>query len=186
MTAEDFERRYRANPDPWAYEQSDYEREKYAATLRACGDGPFANALELGGSIGVFSALLARRCRALTTIDLAPTAVRIATQRLADQPHVQLVLGRIPDDIPPATHDLVVASEILYYLEASQLALTLDTLRQRMATGSRLVAVHWRPPGPERPFTTAAVHARLREQPWLTTTRSESTADYLLDVLEPC
>ena len=71
-TAE-FEALYRADPDPWGYTHSAYERDKYAATLEACGPGPFAHALELGGSIGVFSALLAPRCRALTTIDAAPT-----------------------------------------------------------------------------------------------------------------
>ena len=62
MTAADFEARYRADPDPWGYLASEYERKKYAATLAACGPGPFACALELGGSIGVFSAMLAPRC----------------------------------------------------------------------------------------------------------------------------
>ena len=55
MSLADFEARYRADPDPWGYTTSDYERDKYEATLAACGDGPFADALELGGSIGVFS-----------------------------------------------------------------------------------------------------------------------------------
>jgi Nodulation protein S (NodS) len=67
MSATDFEARYRADPDPWGYTGSDYERSKYAATLAACGDGPFAHALELGGSIGVFSALLAPCCGARCT-----------------------------------------------------------------------------------------------------------------------
>ena len=70
MTSSEFDRRYREDPDPWGYRSSPYERAKYAATLDACGPGPFASALELGGSIGVFSARLAPRCRSLTTIDL--------------------------------------------------------------------------------------------------------------------
>ena len=62
MTAVDhFEAQYRADPDPWGYRCSAYERAKYDATLSACGPGPFENALELGGSIGVFSARLAPR-----------------------------------------------------------------------------------------------------------------------------
>lgn len=186
MSTEDFETRYRANPDPWSYENSDYECEKYAATLRACGDGPFVNALELGGSIGVFSALLAPRCGALTTIDIAPTAVRIAVRRLVDWPNVHVVSGPIPDAIPPESYDLVVASEILYYLSPGELAQTLQTLRDRMASEgrSRLVAVHWRPPGAERPFTAAQIHARLRAQAWLEPVRRWATDGYLLDVLE--
>jgi hypothetical protein len=47
-----------------------------------------------------------------------------------------------------------------------------------------MVAVHWRPPGPERPQTAVAVHARLRSLPWLCSISDRSTADYLLDVLE--
>jgi hypothetical protein len=53
-----------------------------------------------------------------------------------------------------------------------------------MAPGARMVAVHWRPAGPERPFTAAEVHDRLRSQPWLTLVTSSPTDDYLLDVLE--
>ena len=59
MTLADFEARYAAQGDPWGYTESEYEQRKYAATLAACGPGPFACALELGGSIGVFSAQLA-------------------------------------------------------------------------------------------------------------------------------
>ena len=75
MSLADFEARYRADPDPWGYHSSAYETAKYAATLDACGPGPFASALELGASIGVFTARLAPRCRRLITLDAAPTAV---------------------------------------------------------------------------------------------------------------
>ncbi|HEX3803710.1 MAG TPA: SAM-dependent methyltransferase [Solirubrobacteraceae bacterium] len=184
MTAHDFEARYRANADPWSYQSSDYERDKYAATLDACGEGPFASALELGASIGVFSELLAHRCRVLTTVDVAPTAVATARRRLAGCSTVRVILGSIPDAIPPDTYDLVVASEILYYLPPLDLRRTLDVVRSSLADGGKLVAVHWRPPGPERPFSAAEIHARLRTQAWLKPVRAEETADYLLDVLE--
>ena len=76
-----------------------------------------------------------------------------------------VLLGRIPDAIPPAAYDLVIASEILYYLAPEVLERTLERLRGCLVTGGRLVAVHWRPPGPERPFSADEVHARLHEQP---------------------
>ncbi len=184
MTGADFEARYRREGDPWAYETSAYEHEKYAATLEACGDGPFARALELGGSIGVFSALLAPRCRSLVTIDASPTAVAAARRRLAGLGAVHTVLGRIPPDIPSVDYDLVVASEILYYLSPSELDGTLAVIRGSLVAGGRLVAVHWRPAGPERPFDAAGVHDRLRRLPWLALVTRAGTDDYLLDVLE--
>ena len=182
LTLEDFEERYRRDGDPWSYESSPYERAKYAATLQACGPGPFRQALELGSSIGVLSELLAPRCERLTTIDGAATAVRLARRRLAPHPQVEVILGAIPDAIPARTYDLVLASEILYYLKAPALTATLERLRARCAPAARLVAVHWRPEGPERPASAAEVHRLLREQPWLASSASASTDDYLLDV----
>ena len=184
MTSSDFDRRYREDPDPWRYRSSPYERAKYAATLDACGPGPFASALELGGSIGVFSARLAPRCRSLTTIDYSATAVSAAEAELARYPHARAMLGRIPDDLPTATFDLIVASEVLYYLDDETFVATLDAIKQRLARPGRLVCVHWRRPGPERPLSAERVHAEVRRQPWLHPVRSAPTAEYLLDSLE--
>ncbi len=184
MTLSDFEARYQADHDPWGYTTSAYERDKYAATLAACGSGPFAHALELGASIGVFTAALAPRCRSLTTIDAAPTAVEIARRRLANTPGVKILAGSIPAAIPDGPYDLVVASEILYYLTVDELDTTLERVREQTRTGARLVAVHWRPDGPERPLTADEVHATLRRQTWLGATERADTDDYRLDVLE--
>ncbi len=185
MTAVDhFEAQYRADPDPWGYRCSAYERAKYDATLSACGPGPFENALELGGSIGVFSARLAPRCRRLTTIDYSPTAVRRARAALAARRNARALLGLIPEDLPDERFDLVVASETLYYLDAATLARTFEALEARTVPGARVVCVHWRPAGPERPMTAAQVHDEARRQTWLRRLTSECRPEYLLDVLE--
>jgi predicted TPR repeat methyltransferase len=184
MSLPDFEALYRADPDPWAYETSDYEQAKYDATVAACGSGPHAHALELGSSIGVLSERLLAVCRRLTTIDGSPTAVEIARARLAGRPDAQTLLGTIPDVIPSGPFDLVVVSEILYYLSASALDGTLERVRDVTGDGARLVAVHWRPAGDERPFTAEQVHDRLRAQAWLAVREAVCTDDYLLEVFE--
>ncbi len=184
MSIADFEARYRAEPDPWDYLESRYEARKYAATLAACGAGPFTSALELGASIGAFSARLAPRCKSLVTIDAAPSAVDAARERLADQPQAMVICGAIPAAVPHRPFDLVVASEILYYLDESELAGVLALLERLMSSGARLIAVHWRPAGSERPFTADQVHRRLRLEPWLVLVSRHDTEDYRLDVLE--
>jgi protein-L-isoaspartate O-methyltransferase len=183
-TVDHFEAEYQAAPDPWGYRSSAYERAKYAATLAACGPGPFDDALELGGSIGVFSARLAPRCRRLTTIDYSPTAVRRARASLAEHRHARAVLGAIPDDLPEGSFDLVVASETLYYLDDGALTQTLEALAVRIASRGRLVCVHWRPAGPERPLSASHVHDEVRRQPWLRRLTTDRRPEYLLDVLE--
>jgi hypothetical protein len=182
MTAEDFEARYRADPDPWGYVASEYERSKYAATLDACGPGPFSCALELGGSIGVFSTMLAPRCERLVTVDVSPTAVARARSRLAAYPAADPIVGAIPAAVPRLPFDLVVASEILYYLSDDELAGTLSLLERCMVVGAPLVAVHWRPAGPERPRDAEEAHAALARAPWLTRAHRGGTDDYLLEV----
>jgi SAM-dependent methyltransferase len=184
MKASVFDQRYREEGDPWGYRTSDYERAKYGATLSACGDGPFTSALELAGSIGIFSAQLAPRCERLTTIDFSSPAVDQARRELARFPQVEAICGEIPAAIPNGPYDLIVASEILYYLEPPALIETLIRLQQVLAPAGTLVLVHWRPGGPERPFSAAQVHARVRDLAWLALRRDTSTADYLLHVLE--
>jgi SAM-dependent methyltransferase len=181
MTVADFEARYARDPDPWDYRTSAYERDKYAATLIACGAGRRRRALELGGSIGVFSLVLAPRCDELVTIDAAPTAVATARRHLAGLPHVDARVGVLPHDLPAGPFDLVVASEILYYLGAGDLDRTLDGLRGVLAPGGRLVAVHWRPRTEERPLDAAQVHAALAAQPWLAHDARDEHPAYLLD-----
>jgi Nodulation protein S (NodS) len=176
MTLADFESRYRRDEDPWGYRSRAYELDKYRATLDACGPGPFSCALELGSSIGVFSAMLAPRCRHLTTIDGAPTAVHAAEQLLREQLNVRVLLGTIPDAIPAAPADLVVASEILYYLDQDALSATLASLSSVLASAGRLVAVHWRPTGPDRPVSAETVHRALRSLGGLNEIDDRSTA----------
>ncbi len=185
MDVTGFEALYREQRDPWGYHSSAYERDKYRATLEACGPGPFTAGLELGGSIGVFTALLAARCDTLVSLDGAPTAVAAARAYLAQRglaDRVDARLGAIPQAIPDGPFDLVVASEILYYVPDPQLGQALRRLEQCLTSGGRLVAVHWRPEGPERPHSAAGVHARLRRLPWLAVVAEHPTADYLLDV----
>ena len=183
-SAQAFDARYAREGDPWGYRSSDYERAKYGATLAACGDGPFCCALELGASIGVFSALLAPRCQRLTTVDFSRVAVAQARQELRHCAHVDVRTAAIPWDLGSERYDLVVASEILYYLEPVALAATLSWLKYGLLDQGRLVIVHWRSAGPERPFTTDLVHDRVLAQPWLRCRADGCTDDYLLHVLE--
>jgi SAM-dependent methyltransferase len=170
--------------DRWDYEQDDYEQARYEATLEACGDGPFANVLELGGSLGIFTEMLTPRCQALSTIDVSRTAAAMARRRLAEFPRVRVIRGAIPDAVPDEEFDLIVASEILYHLTTDELDRTLRMVRARLVSGGRLIVVHWRPPGPERRFGAAELHARLREDPWLTPILADESEIYLLDALE--
>lgn len=180
----EFDRRFRVDPDPWRFETSDYERAKREATAGACGPLAGRTILELGAANGVLAARLAPAARALVAVEGAPAAAQLARERLAELPHARAVEGLIPEAVPPGPYDVVVASEILYYLQPDAYASTLDALDHWLAPGGRLVAVHWRPTSEERPRSAEQVHADLAGLRFLELVETRDTADYLLAILE--
>lgn len=161
-SVERFEALYEASPDPWNYASSDYEREKYAATLAAIGPGPFERALEVGCSIGVFTELLAPRCEQLVAMDFAPSALELAKERLGARADVELLCGSFPEQAPTGRWDLVVCSEVLYYLQRPALRRAIAWLEQALSEGTRLVVVSWRGPGETEPLRGDWVHDKLQ------------------------
>jgi cyclopropane fatty-acyl-phospholipid synthase-like methyltransferase len=138
-----FDERYAADPDPWQFETSNYERAKYAATLDALPQARYATALEVGCSIGVLTEALARRCDALASIDLAERALTRARDRCRDLSHVRFELAQVPGQWPDGTFDLILLSEVVYYLDAEDVARLVDRVRGCLRPGGDVVLVHW-------------------------------------------
>lgn len=138
-----FDARYAADPDPWQFETSDYERAKYAATLDALPRDRYARALEVGCSIGVLTEALARRCDALVSLDLAERALTRARERCRDQPHVHFALAQVPGHWPEGAFDLILLSEVVYYLDADDVVRLVDRVRDCLRPGGDVVLVHW-------------------------------------------
>ena len=179
-----FEARYREAPDPWGFAHDPYERAKYARTVAALGPSRFVRGLELGCANGELTALLAPVCDALVAVDAAPTAVARARARLAGEPGVEVRLAVLPEQLPAGPWDLVVASEVLYYLGAELLDATVAHLVADLRPGGLLLAVHWTGTAPSHPQSADAVHERLLADPALRGVVAERHEGYRLDVLE--
>jgi SAM-dependent methyltransferase len=164
VDAERFERHYEASTDPWNYRDSAYEREKYAATLAALPPRGFDRALEVGCSIGVFSRLLAPRCGKLVAIDFSARAVTLAGERLAAEQNVEVVQASFPEQVPGGDWDLIVCSEVLYYLDEPALASALEWLQAQLSSGAVVIAVSWRGTGAEEPMLGDDVHDLLERR----------------------
>jgi len=141
--AEVFEQIYARSPDPWGFETSVYERGKYAETLGQLGSLRPVSALELGCSIGVMSQALAARCTRLLCLDAAPTALERARLRCAGLDHVTFRRGLLPADWPEGRFDLIMISELLYFLSPADV----DELARRACEaalpGCLIVLVNW-------------------------------------------
>lgn len=180
LPASYFDRMYAASADPWGFTSRWYEQRKYALTVAALPSPTFRHGLEVGCSIGVLTAALAARCGTLTALDPSRAALSAARTRVPSS--VRLVPGAAPGDWPAGTYDLIVLSEVGYYLDAADLHRVLDLVERDLAPGGVVVACHWRHPVEDYPLTGDEVHAALAR--WPRISRIEEK-DFLLDVLTP-
>lgn len=179
-----FEELYTGSSDPWSFETSDYEREKYERTLQALGGRRFGRALEAGASIGVFTGMLAGSCDDLLAVDVSEKAVAAARERLKDQPHVTVERRTLPEEMPEGPFDLIVASEVLYYFPREEMLAMLNAFENILAPGGAFLAVHWRRETRTYPLQGDEVHDLLATHTRLTLTESVAEPDYRLDLFE--
>lgn len=180
-----FDALYSDDSDPWQYQTRWYEKRKRDLCLAVLPQAQYSNAIELGCGNGVFSELLARRCQVLTSIDGNNKAVQLAKQRLTDLAHVKVIQGIIPNVLftfeetilkayplsdlsngSPANKppfDLIVISEILYYLSPDDIDEVITWIGQNLAEGGTLLCCHWRYAIDGFVMTGETVHQRLYE-----------------------
>ncbi len=116
FTEKHFENLYRQKQDPWNYEHSHFEREKYLKTLQAIPE-EVETIWEIGCGEGVFTQLLLEKGKRVRGVDISPTALSRARERLKDfDDRVCLQKLNIAREDIEGTFDLILASEILYYL----------------------------------------------------------------------
>lgn len=180
-----FEKLYTDSPDPWNFETSEYERGKYRRTLESLGDRRFRRALEVGASIGVFTEMLAPRCDELLAVEASELAASAARERLKGLPSVRVERRTLPEETPPGrTFDLIVASEVLYYLTRETMLDTLRLFEEALVPGGLLLAVHWRKETMTYPLQGDEVHDLLLANTRLEHVGSEVESEYRLDLFE--
>jgi len=155
---------YRANADPWAFETSPYERDKYAATIAALPNERYESAFEIGCSIGVLTQLLARRCHTLLAVDASEKPLAKARTRLSDAPGVTIRQMNVPAEFPANPFDLIMLSEVGYYWAMPDLTRARQLLIDGLQPGGHLLLVHWTPVVHDYPLTGDQVHDFFMEQ----------------------
>ena len=138
-----FDAIYASDLDPWRFASSAYERNKYAMTLAALPKPRYARALEIGCSIGVLTRELAGRCDAMLAVDVAQAPLTEARRRCADLPNVGLEQMFVPEQWPDGGFDLVLLSEVLYYLHAEDVTRLASRVGRSLTPGGNVVLVHW-------------------------------------------
>lgn len=158
-----FDQMYGASDDPYGLRTRWYEERKRNLLLAALPARRHANAFEPGCGVGELTFALAARCDRLLASDLSAHAVAVARQRCAALGHVRVERQDLPAEWPDAAgpFDLIVLSEVGYFLEASAMQALAARCDRSLGAGGTLVACDWRPDFAERALPTDQVHAAI-------------------------
>ena len=177
---------YAADPDPWSVGTSAYERRKRAVVLACLRRERYTTAWDPACGTGHLAADLAGRCDRVVASDASPTAARIAAQRCAGL-SVDVAHRALPDapgaDVRP---DLVMLSEVVYYLPDAVRAATVALVDERAARAAEVVVVHWDGAPDDAwlsgPAAQLEVVAQLAERGWAHRIHHDDDG-FLLDTL---
>ena len=140
-----FDALYTRDPDPWNFETSAYEAAKRDATIAMLGQRTFAHGVEFGCSTGVLSEQLAHRCREFLAVDVSRLACKAAQARLAGTA-ARVERMDIPEQWPGSAFDLMVFSEVLYFLGAEEIGQTSRQAATSLDPGGVCLLVNWTGP----------------------------------------
>lgn len=143
IDADYFEALYKDKGDPWHFDTSPYETAKYARTLEVLPQAHFATGLEVGCANGVLTAQLGPRFDDLLAVDVSETALGTARKRCADQPHIRFEKQQLPRDQPAGHFDLILLSEMVYYLDRIDVARLAAYCERAAPSGGYILLVHW-------------------------------------------
>jgi SAM-dependent methyltransferase len=179
-----FQRLYEASQDPWQYRTSPYEQSKYRRTVVSLGARRFHSGFEAGCSIGVLTRLLAPRCERLLAVDIVERPLLSARAMCADQPWVRFERMEIPSEWPDDAFDLIVLSEVLYFLSPADIATAADRVGATLEPNGVVLLVNWR--GHSRDPCTGDEAATIftdRTRRWLFSQTHYQESRYRLDLL---
>ena len=140
---EHFRKLYESSADPWDLAGSRYEAAKYQHTLGMLDGRRFAAGLEVGCSIGILTRLLAARCENLLAVDIVEAPLRLARARCADQTQIRFARMQAPQEWPEQVFDLVVLSEVLYFLSPDDITCCARRVGDGTSAGAAVLLVNW-------------------------------------------
>ncbi len=175
---------YRRESDPWRMRTSDYEREKYIATIGLLPDRRIRSGLEVGCSIGVLTRLLAAHCENLLALDVDEVPLSRARQTCGECANVEFAKIVVPGEWPAGMFDLMVLSEILYFLDPHDIAATARRAEASATQDTVIILVNWlgRTDGPCDGDTAAELFI-ARSRPAFAVQNRLRTQNYRMDVL---
>lgn len=177
-----FDDMFETSEDPWGFRTRWYEARKRSITLTSLPESNYQSAYEPGCANGELAAGLALRCKKLRVSDGSEAAVDLTRSRLAEFSHVHVAQEWLPGDWPCQTFDLIVLSELGFYLSEDAVSTIACNALGSLSTEGTVLACHWRHPVEGFELQGDAVHAILHRQLGLSRLVHHEEKDFVLDV----
>ncbi|HKJ11495.1 MAG TPA: bifunctional PIG-L family deacetylase/class I SAM-dependent methyltransferase [Ornithinimicrobium sp.] len=155
-----FDEMYADGPDAWRVHGSFYEARRRDLVLSMLGRAHYSRGLEVGCADGHLTAALVQRVSDLRAVDVSPVAVEHARTAA---PGAHVTVGAAPAAIPGGPFDLVVLSEVGYFLTPTELLATLAKAQSALSAEGELVLCHWQHPTTDVPLDGALVHQQAQD-----------------------
>lgn len=114
VVLEDLRQKYAGSVDPWNFRTSPYEQQKFDATVSALSRDHYGTILEVGCGNGELAKRLAQMCDRYVGLDAVDVAIAEAKRELPIGEFHNLFF---PCQLPEGEIDLIVLSEVLYFLD---------------------------------------------------------------------
>lgn len=133
--------------DPWGVQTRWYEKRKRDLLLAMLPRERFERTLELGCSTGALAEALAPRSGSVLAVDRSVAALAAAWERFRDDDRVSVGTLDAPREWPSdMTFDLVVVSEVGYFLSPADLEALVARIASSLRPEGVIVLCHWRHP----------------------------------------
>jgi SAM-dependent methyltransferase len=141
----------------------------------------YGTVYEPGCSTGVLTRQLGEMAKRGIACDFAPSAVEQAKLRCVDQPNVEVLCTDIRTFVPDTPLDLIVFSEIGYYLSTQELSRLAAQWADRLVPDGEFLAAHRLGESSAHILPGGRVHEILTHSLGLCPLRSEHHSGFRLD-----
>ncbi|MCB5191835.1 nodulation S family protein [Methylobacillus arboreus] len=176
---------YAASDDPYGLKSRWYEQRKIDILLASLPNRHYKNAYEPGAGVAELSKKLAARCDFLTISDSSQRAVKIAEHNLVALTNIKVAKHILPQDWPDPdinSYDLIVLSEVLYFLPEVDLRVVVNKVIKSLSAEGQIVICHWKPAFSQRTVSTSFISQLFQDISILNVLARHEEDDFLLEI----
>lgn len=139
----EFEHKYRKHGDYFGYEKKPYELTKYERTLALVKQWRTGSesALEIGCSVGVFTAMIVPEFQHITAVDIAGEALELTRKQTGDAPNVAYAQSDLLSLKLDRQFDVIFCAEVLMYIREKDAGEACKVLDGRLKPGGLIIEV---------------------------------------------